>query len=157
LWELWAILRKDDSNHLFGTTRLDYRNSIFDRLGEAKLIATIGTSKEDNVNAELKVNKKSDLSSENYVWVEGEQIATSHYGRSCNAIQNADGAAPTAPSSPDSHYELWEYLKDMCTKISPEAPPRSSIYYPDQNAGPDLVFALEPKGHARMTDKQRLL
>lgn len=117
-------------------------------MGDAKLVDTIGAKTEYNLNGSLQSSKRAILDSNHYSLVSGKQIASNYYGRSCSATENAANSTPV-------QYELWEFLNDVRTKYQPGDLPRSSIYYPDQDAGPDLVFALEPQ--REMSGKKRLL
>ena len=76
------------------------------------------------------------FSSDGYRLVVGRRI-----GYALDGSQGYSGKDPSAETqmSP-GRLELWDYLASLRT----EPEPRAAIYFPDNNAGPDMVFALEP-------------
>ena len=83
-----------------------------------------------------KLKDVSSLQSGRYLLVKGKRIGSSHDGKSCGDDENSTDVLR-------DEYDLWQYLQDIRTK-SADDPPRSSIYFSEDAAGPDLVFALEP-------------
>lgn len=83
-----------------------------------------------------------DLDPENYRLVIGERIGYSFTGQSCRApSDDSIESSDLDPQSRTGPLQLWEYLGSL---RDPEANPRPTFYFPEHNAGPDLVFALEP-------------
>ena len=83
-----------------------------------------------------------DLDPENYSLVIGERIGYNFTGQSCRAPStDSTESSDLDTQSRTGPLELWEYLGSL---RDPEAKPRPTFYFPEHNAGPDLVFALEP-------------
>lgn len=82
------------------------------------------------------------LRPENYRLVVGERIGYNFTGQSCRIPTNDSNEYPNLNAQSRAvPLELWEYLESL---RDPEHKPRPTFYFPDQKAGPDLVFALEP-------------
>ena len=137
------MLRPDDPNQIIGSSKIQRRNSILAILGEAELVDSLTrpARKPIQTNPVSKPQKAKgilSLQSGQYCLVKGKKIGSSCNGGSCSADENATGTQ-------EDRYDLWEYLQDIRIKCGND-PPRSSIYFPENAAGPDLVFALEPEG-----------
>lgn len=83
-----------------------------------------------------------DLDLENYSLVIGQRTGYNFTGQSCHPPSTDSTDSPKLDTqSRTGPLELWDYLGSL---RDPEAEPRPTFYFPDHNAGPDLVFALEP-------------
>ena len=126
------MLRQDDANQIVGSTKLQRRESILAILDKA-----VSVDELSQLAGEPKKAKGiSSLRSGGYLLVKGKRIGFSHDGGSCGADENATDVLR-------DKYDMWQYLRDIRTKCADDAP-RSSVYFPENAAGPDLVFALEP-------------
>ena len=128
------MLRQDDTNHIVGSTKVQRRDSVLAILDKAESVDELAQS----AGKTKKAKEISSLQPGRYRLVKGDRIGSSHDGKSCGADEDAANVTR-------NEYDLWHYLRDIRTK-SADDPPRSSIYFPENAAGPDLIFALEPAG-----------
>ena len=128
------MLRQDDPNQIVGSTKIQRRDSILKILDNAVSVDELAASAQ-SASKSKKAKTISSLLSGKYFLVEGKRIGSSYNGRSCGADENATSVL--------SDNDLGHYLQEIRTKGADD-PPRSSIYFPENAAGPDLVFALEP-------------
>lgn len=78
----------------------------------------------------------------NYTLVTGRRIGYNFAGQSCGTRSTDSTESPDLEAqSPTGPLELWEYLASL---RAPKEKPRPTFYFPEHDAGPDLVFALEP-------------
>ena len=138
------MLRQDDTNYIVGSMKIQRRDSILVVLDKVEAVEELAASA-SNLR---KVKDDLSLRSGGYFLVKGERIGSSHNGNSYRANKNTTNIS-------QNKYDLWHYLRDICTK-SADNPPRSSIYFPENIAGPDLIFALEPAGTRTPLNKRIL-
>lgn len=130
---------RDQEDQLLGSSRLDRRNKILKQLCKATPMA----------------NETLNLDLENYRLVVGERIGYNFRGQSFSAPSpdRMDSSNPDAPPHMRT-LNLWEYIESLRHS---ERQPRPTIYFPEPNAGPDLVFALEPKEPKLDQSSERVL
>ncbi|KAI9658292.1 MAG: hypothetical protein M1821_002425 [Bathelium mastoideum] len=120
--ELWSCLK--DSSHLAGSTGEERRREILKRLSAAHPIGT------DVRQLSLKLQHST--------LVKGVKIGHVSNGRESSSSSSRSTTDESVQFTSGSDVQLWEWMKSIRSGQKPAA----SFYFPDNLAGPDLLFAL---------------